>query len=726
MKRFFIALCVFCLTAVFASAEEPELIERPLSWTIDSIRIVWNIEEKQTENYEWRSISDRSKTSSVDNSNLSRDTNTTTDTSSKQFSEDADASVKGGVGFDRGFFASWGLQGSAGMSTGLGWKKEDSTANTQQNEWVKSENTTAKATESEDSSKGNQTLRYNRKLLFTVNFVNHTDAPLVFTQDPTDKIPVYCGNEHIGNAQPTNTDGEFVIRPTGEPFPCQFEMALDDSGKMKLLESIPEIRIAGSQIKISNKERGDAFTQSIQRFPHFTVRLTADGASRGWEFRYNKKSDYTLQEVLETINDDCEDEDLFELGYNGTIISVAGYPVEPTRSSQAFVLLAWNGEPVTDLKDLQPRKNCILDVILVSRALLETRQSNTLTALIPFRETLETWVKEGQFEGKYLAWNLMDKEERLAEIKRLAASGDNEVQRGLESQRKAGDRKVLTVDGIDYAFCWCPAGEFMMGSPEDETNRNADEKQHKVTLKGFWLLETEVTQEMWQSVMGNNPSYFQKGVFVQEDNTYNMQRPVENVSWEDCQKFCQELSKKLNRKIQLPTEAQWEYACRAGSKTPFNNNSNNLNYEANYNNRSTLSTVVSSTRLNFAIVYSTLTLDPTPVIHPDSPLQLKKSLDDIMDETVQVAKFKANAWGLYDMHGNVWEWCSDYYDENYYAKSPTNDPENRTACSSHVIRGGSWNTYDLDCRSACRSKAMSDQRNKDLGLRVLLVPSPEE
>ncbi|MBQ9454458.1 MAG: sel1 repeat family protein [Thermoguttaceae bacterium] len=429
MKRFFTAFCALCLTAVFASAEEPELIERPLSWTIDSIQIVWNIEEKQTENYEWRSISDRSNTTSVDNTNLSRDTHATTNTSESHFSADAEASVKGGVGFDGGFFANWGLQGSAGMSAGLGWKQEDLTAKTQQNEWVKSENTTYKATESEDTSKGNQTLRYNRKLLFTVNFVNHTDASLVFTQDSTDTIPVYCGNEHIGNAQPAYTDGEFVIRPTGEPFPCQFEMALNDSSKMKLLESAPEIRITGSQIKISNKEYDDAFTQSIQKFPHFTVRLTADGASREWEFRYNKKSDYTLQEVLETINYDCEAEDLFELGDNGAIISVAGFPVKPSKDSKAFVLLAWNGEPVTALKDLKPRKNRVLDVILVSRAILESRQGDTLVTLIPFKETLETWAKDGLFDGKYLELNLLaDEDQRIAEIKKLAEAGDVEMQ----------------------------------------------------------------------------------------------------------------------------------------------------------------------------------------------------------------------------------------------------------------------------------------------------------
>ncbi|MBQ6109551.1 MAG: SUMF1/EgtB/PvdO family nonheme iron enzyme, partial [Thermoguttaceae bacterium] len=113
---------------------------------------------------------------------------------------------------------------------------------------------------------------------------------------------------------------------------------------------------------------------------------------------------------------------------------------------------------------------------------------------------------------------------------------------------KAGNRKVLTVDGIEYAFRWCPPGEFMMGSPEGEPgrdNKKNDEKRHQVKLtQGFWMLETEVTQEMWESVMGENPSEF-KGP----------RKPVEKVNWEECQSFCQKLSGKLGQKVQIPTEA---------------------------------------------------------------------------------------------------------------------------------------------------------------------------
>ena len=240
----------------------------------------------------------------------------------------------------------------------------------------------------------------------------------------------------------------------------------------------------------------------------------------------------------------------------------------------------------------------------------------------------------------------------------------------LPSNPKAGDRIVLTADGIEYAFRWCPPGEFMMGSPTDEPGRHNDETQHKVKItKGFWLLETEVTQAMWQSVMGENPSRF-KGD----------RNPVEKVSWNDCQEFCKKLSQKLGQRVQLPTEAQWEYACRAGTTGDYAGTLDEMAwYDEDWDTGST---------------------------HP-------------------VAQKKPNAWGLYDMHGNVWEWCSDYYDEKYYDRSPTSAPENTSPSPLRVIRGGSWDYIAGCCQSAYRGRSTLDYRNDLLGLRVLLVPGQE-
>ena len=184
------------------------------------------------------------------------------------------------------------------------------------------------------------------------------------------------------------------------------------------------------------------------------------------------------------------------------------------------------------------------------------------------------------------------------------------------------------------------------------------------------MLETEVTQEMWESVMGDNPSY-NKGTNL----------PVEDVSWEDCQEYI----KKLNQtggipsgyKLSLPTEAQWEYACRAGSTGAYG---------------------------------GTGDLD-----------EMGWYYDNSGGETHEVRGKKPNAWGLYDMHGNVWEWCQDWYDYGYYEKSPDQDPPGPGSGSSRVYRGGSWYSNARDCRSAIRSRYAPGYRGSLLGLRLALV-----
>jgi len=254
----------------------------------------------------------------------------------------------------------------------------------------------------------------------------------------------------------------------------------------------------------------------------------------------------------------------------------------------------------------------------------------------------------------------------------------------FSGNRKAGDRMVKTVNGIEYAFRWCPAGSFLMGSPEDEPDRWSNETQHSVTLtRGFWMLETEVTQAMWKSVMGTDPSYF-KGA----------QNPVESVSWDDCQEFCGKLSSKLGLTVSLPTEAQWEYACRAGTTSAYSFGSSLNGREANCDG-------------NYP--YGTSTKGP------------------YLEKTVPVKSYAPNTWGLYDMHGNVWEWCQDWYDEDYYAESPTSDPTGPSSGSNRVFRGGCWGSIARYCRSANRYGVTPDNRGCDLGFRpVLASPVPEE
>jgi formylglycine-generating enzyme required for sulfatase activity len=207
-----------------------------------------------------------------------------------------------------------------------------------------------------------------------------------------------------------------------------------------------------------------------------------------------------------------------------------------------------------------------------------------------------------------------------------------------------------------------------------------DEQQHEVTIsKNYYLGVTEVTQGQYEKVMGKNPSWFQ-GNKIQGDNSNH---PVELVSWEDAIEFCKKLSdlpeeKAAGRVYRLPTEAEWEYACRAGSKTAysFGESSESLGDYAWFKGNSNMQT------------------------HP-------------------VGEKKANAWGLYDMHGNVWEWCS-YYGE--YPKGAVSDPVGPREDSSRVPRGGSWGYEAASCRSATRLRYAPSNRG-DIGFRVALSPS---
>jgi len=239
--------------------------------------------------------------------------------------------------------------------------------------------------------------------------------------------------------------------------------------------------------------------------------------------------------------------------------------------------------------------------------------------------------------------------------------------------------KKLAVDlgkGVKLELVLIPAGEFKMGSPDSEKIALPLERpQHRVRItKPFYLGKYLVTQEQWEATMGGNPSHF-KGP----------KNPVEQVSWNDCQKFLEKLNAKIGTqhgKFVLPTEAPWEYACRAGSTTRycFGDDESGLGENAWYRANSDMET------------------------HP-------------------VGEKKPNAWGLYDMHGNVWEWCQDWYDDGYYAKSPTDDPMGAATGLDRVGRGGSGACLAGYCRSAIRTGGGPVGRISDVGFRVSLVPA---
>jgi formylglycine-generating enzyme required for sulfatase activity len=230
---------------------------------------------------------------------------------------------------------------------------------------------------------------------------------------------------------------------------------------------------------------------------------------------------------------------------------------------------------------------------------------------------------------------------------------------------------------VGMEFVLVPAGTFMMGSPTSEKSRRDDETQHRVTIsKDFYLGKYEVTQEEYEKVMEKNPSYFK-----------NCPRcPVEQVSWGDAQEFIKKLNAKGEGTYRLPTEAEWEYAARAGTTTPFGvGDGNNL----------------SSSQANFDGNY--------PYGNGAKGKYLGK--------TAAVGSYSANSWGLYDMHGNVWEWCADWDGE--YSSSAQTDPAGPSSGSGRVIRGGSWSSIGMYLRSAFRNRNTPSNGYNHIGFRVL-------
>ncbi|KPA14158.1 serine/threonine protein kinase, partial [Candidatus Magnetomorum sp. HK-1] len=239
----------------------------------------------------------------------------------------------------------------------------------------------------------------------------------------------------------------------------------------------------------------------------------------------------------------------------------------------------------------------------------------------------------------------------------------------------------LTADkftnNLGMTFVRIPKGKFMMGSPETEKGRDSDESpQHKVILTNDYFMQTtEVTQGQWKAIMGENPSYFENC----GDNC-----PVERVSWNDIQEFINRLNQKSKQKYRLPTEAEWEYAARAGSTSAFANGD---------------------------IKETGCGIDPN----------LNKMgwyCGNSDSKTHPVAQKQANQWQLFDMHGNVYEWCSDWFAD--YQATHTENPVGPNKGSYRVIRGGGWNDYARDCRSANRLGSGPTGRDWYIGFRLVV------
>jgi formylglycine-generating enzyme required for sulfatase activity len=255
---------------------------------------------------------------------------------------------------------------------------------------------------------------------------------------------------------------------------------------------------------------------------------------------------------------------------------------------------------------------------------------------------------------------------------------------------------VEVTNSINMRFVRIPAGTFVMGSPDDERDRGADETAREVEIgRPFYLGAFEVTQAQYEKVAGKNPSFFAKGGGGQERvaNSDTSKHPVDNVSWHDAVAFCKKLGdlpaeKAAGRTYRLPTEAEWEYACRAGTKTATHYGDQMDANQANFNGLSP---------------YRTTTGGP------------------FFRRTTRVGEYRPNAFGLYDMHGNVQEWCADWYAADYYARSPKADPPGPANGTERVLRGGAWPHSGKACRSAVRNKQSPETASYSFGFRVVLT-----
>jgi formylglycine-generating enzyme required for sulfatase activity len=240
-----------------------------------------------------------------------------------------------------------------------------------------------------------------------------------------------------------------------------------------------------------------------------------------------------------------------------------------------------------------------------------------------------------------------------------------------------------------------PAGKFIMGSPKGEPGRSDDEGEHPVEItRPFWMGAYPVTQDEYARVMGKNPSWFSprgpaRGK-LKERTTGSF--PVDNVSWDDARRFCDRLTELDRRdgragRYRLPTEAEWEHACReaGASRTAF-----------------CCADSLGADRANF-----------------DGNFPLGADRGPYLRRTCKVGSYPANKLGLFDMHGNIWQWCADWYGRDYYAKATAKDPQGPPRGSSRVIRGGSWCVRARECRSAYRGNESPGFRDGTIGFRVV-------
>ena len=340
-----------------------------------------------------------------------------------------------------------------------------------------------------------------------------------------------------------------------------------------------------------------------------------------------------------------------------------------------------------NLQQLQQKldeKSQVFEQFEEMQATVQQEKDELEKSLIHRIEQLEQELAETQSQAINQIKEL--EEEHKAEIEKLKE--DKKSQKIVQSF-SAQDFTEDLRNGIKLEMIVIPGGTFMMGSPEGEGND--DEKpQHQVTVQPFYMGKYPITQEQYRQLMNINPSYFKDGEATER-------RPVEQVSRNDAVEFCQRLSKLSGKEYRLPTEAEWEYACRSVFSHQSSVISEDLTLEAwnkQYYQPFNFGKTISAELANYG---------------------------ENIGETTEVGKYPPNAFGLYDMHGNVWEWCQDDWSSNYKEAPNNGNVWLSEKSSTKILRGGSWGSHPDDCRSAIRGYDTRDAHYDGLGFRVVCV-----
>lgn len=288
----------------------------------------------------------------------------------------------------------------------------------------------------------------------------------------------------------------------------------------------------------------------------------------------------------------------------------------------------------------------------------------------------------------------------------------------LLAQEPAGTEKIVRkeiTNSIGMRLVLIPAGKFLMGSPESDYDAKQGEKpQHEVEItKAFYLGKYEVTRGQFRRFVADNgyktTSEKAGGGATWKDPGINQtdEHPVVWVDWHDAKAFCDWLSQKEGKIYRLPTEAEWEFCCRAGTTTPFYFGETISTQQANYNGEAVYDNGKKA-------IYSELLEGVEAFFGVDVHGKGKKGI--YRERSTPVDNFSANPWGLHDMHGNLWQWCQDFYGE--YPTDDVTDPQGPKKGQDHVLRGGSWSNFPENCRSATRAVSQPSFHSDYYGLRV--------